>query len=67
MAKSVGYAGFTVRTVPDAGQVQNIQPQNLPRTYIDKSLLPMTRELAKAEDGEALQMLYGSAASTCHS
>ncbi len=43
---------------------QNIQPQNLPRTYIDKSLLPMTRELAKAEDGEALQMLYGSAAST---
>ncbi len=43
---------------------QNIQPQNLPRTYIDKSLLPMTRQLAKDEDGEALQMLYGSAAST---
>ncbi len=41
-----------------------IQPQNLPRTYIDKQLIPLTRELTRDGNGDALQKLYGSTQST---
>lgn len=41
-----------------------IQPQNLPRTYIGKDLLPITREITKARNGEALKMIFGTAAGT---
>ncbi len=41
-----------------------IQPQNLPRTYIDKRLIPLARELTRDGNGDALQVLYGSAQST---
>lgn len=41
-----------------------IQPQNLPRTYIDKQLIPLARELTRNGNGDALQILYGSTQST---
>ena len=37
-----------------------VQVQNLPRTYIDIKLLPMTRDAVKKRDGDKLKVLYGS-------
>lgn len=50
------------RTGRWAGRI--VQVQNLPRTYLDKSLLPMMREFARRGDGEALQILCGTAQGT---
>lgn len=44
------------RTGRWAGQI--VQPQNLPRTYLDP--LPLARELVKERRLEALQLVYGS-------
>jgi len=45
-----------------AGQL--IQPQNLPRTYLDATTVPLARELTKSKNIEALQMLFGSVPDT---
>ena len=37
-----------------------VQVQNLPRTYIDKDLLPIARDAVKSRDSEKLKLLYGS-------
>lgn len=50
------------RTGRWAGRI--VQVQNLPRTYIGKELLPVTREIAKQAGGEALNAIFGSAAGT---
>lgn len=41
-----------------------VQPQNLPRTYLDASLLPMARELVKGRQADTLQWLFGSVPDT---
>lgn len=50
------------RTGRWAGRI--VQPQNLPRTYIDASLLPLARELVKTGQTDALQMIFGSVPDT---
>lgn len=37
-----------------------IQPQNLPRTYIDGDLLPLARDLVKQQDAAGLRLVYGA-------
>lgn len=37
-----------------------IQPQNLPRTYIDGDLLPLARDLVKRQDAAGLRLVYGA-------
>lgn len=46
------------RIVSNSGRL--IQPQNLPRTYIDGDLLPLARDLVKRRDAAALRLVYGS-------
>lgn len=46
------------RTGRWAGRI--VQPQNLPRTYIDGELLPLARELVKSRRRDALQLVFGS-------
>lgn len=50
------------RTGRWAGRI--VQPQNLPRTYIDGSLLPLARELVESRQRDALQLLFGSVPDT---
>lgn len=50
------------RTGRWAGRI--VQVQNLPRTYIGKELLPVTREITKRGDGDALNAIFGTAAGT---
>ena len=50
------------RTGRWAGRI--VQPQNLPRTYIDAELLPMARDLVKDRRRSALELVYGSAPDT---
>ena len=50
------------RTGRWAGRI--VQPQNLPRTYIDGCLLPLARELVKHRQREALQTVFGSVPDT---
>lgn len=45
------------RTGRWAGRI--VQPQNLPRTYIDGDLLPLARDLVKRRDAAALRLVYG--------
>lgn len=37
-----------------------VQPQNLPRTYINGDMLPYTRELVRQRKSDSLRLLYGS-------
>ncbi|MBR1845772.1 MAG: hypothetical protein IJ792_04150, partial [Oscillospiraceae bacterium] len=46
------------RTGRWAGRI--VQPQNLPRTYIDGDLLPLARELVKRQDADGLRLIFGS-------
>ena len=41
-----------------------IQPQNLPRTYIDPKLLPLARDMIKHRQSDGLQIVFGSVADT---
>lgn len=50
------------RTGRWAGRI--VQPQNLPRTYIDGALLPLARDLVKSGQTDALQMIFGSVPDT---
>lgn len=50
------------RTGRWAGRI--VQPQNLPRTYIDGALLPLARDLIKNRQPDALQWVYGSVPDT---
>lgn len=50
------------RTGRWAGRI--VQPQNLPRTYIDGGLLPLARDLVKNRKRDALQLVFGSAPDT---
>lgn len=50
------------RTGRWAGRI--VQPQNLPRTYIDGSLLPLARELVKDKQIDALRLIFGSVPDT---
>ena len=50
------------RTGRWAGRI--VQPQNLPRTYIDGELLPLARELVKNQRRDALQLIFGSVPDT---
>ena len=50
------------RTGRWAGRI--VQPQNLPRTYIDGSLLPLARQLVEDRQRDALQLLFGSVPDT---
>lgn len=50
------------RTGRWAGRI--VQPQNLPRTYIDGSLLPLARELVENRQRDALQLLFSSVPDT---
>lgn len=50
------------RTGRWAGRI--VQPQNLPRTYIDSELLPLARELVKNQQRDALQLVFGSVPDT---
>lgn len=50
------------RTGRWAGRI--VQPQNLPRTYIDGDLLPMARELVENRQRDALQVIFGSVPDT---
>lgn len=50
------------RTGRWAGRI--VQPQNLPRTYIDGELLPLARQLVKNRQRAALQLVYGSVPDT---
>ena len=50
------------RTGRWAGRI--VQPQNLPRTYIDGDLLPLARELVKARNVDALRRIYGAVPDT---
>lgn len=45
------------RTGRWAGRI--VQPQNLPRTYIDGDLLPLARDLVKRQDAQGLRLVYG--------
>lgn len=46
------------RVVSNSGRL--IQPQNLPRTYIDGDLLPLARDLVKRQDAAGLRLVYGA-------
>lgn len=46
------------RTGRWAGRI--VQPQNLPRTYIDGDLLPAARKLVRQHDGAGLRVVFGS-------
>lgn len=50
------------RTGRWAGRI--VQPQNLPRTYIDGDLLPLARQLVESRNRNALQMIFGSVPDT---
>ncbi len=50
------------RTGRWAGRI--VQPQNLPRTYIDGSLLPLARQLVENRQRDALQLIFGSVPDT---
>lgn len=50
------------RTGRWAGRI--VQPQNLPRTYIDGDLLPLARQLVEHRERDTLQMLFGSVPDT---
>lgn len=50
------------RTGRWAGRI--VQPQNLPRTYIDGELLPLARQLVETRQRESLQLLFGSVPDT---
>lgn len=50
------------RTGRWAGRI--VQPQNLPRTYIDGQMLPLARELVKERRQDALELVYGSVPDT---
>ncbi len=50
------------RTGRWAGRI--VQPQNLPRTYIDGDLLPMARQLVESRQRDALQVIFGSVPDT---
>lgn len=50
------------RTGRWAGRI--VQPQNLPRTYIDGDLLPMARELVKRRQKDGLAAIFGSVTDT---
>ena len=50
------------RTGRWAGRI--VQPQNLPRTYIDGELLPLARQLVKEQERDALQLVFGSVPDT---
>lgn len=50
------------RTGRWAGRI--VQPQNLPRTYIDADLLPLARQLVENRNRSALQMIFGSVPDT---
>lgn len=50
------------RTGRWAGRI--VQPQNLPRTYIDGDLLPLARDLVKQRHREGLQAVFGSVPDT---
>lgn len=41
-----------------------VQPQNLPRTYIDENLLPLARELVKKRQINGLHAIFGSVPDT---
>lgn len=50
------------RTGRWAGRI--VQPQNLPRTYIDGELLPLARDLVKGHQMDALKVVFGSVPDT---
>lgn len=50
------------RTGRWAGRI--VQPQNLPRTYIDADLLPLARDLVKARNANALRLIFGAVPDT---
>lgn len=50
------------RTGRWAGRI--VQPQNLPRTYIEGDMLPLAREMVKARNGAGLEMVYGGVPDT---
>ena len=50
------------RTGRWAGRI--VQPQNLPRTYIDGALLPLARDLVKGRQMDALKVVFGSVPDT---
>lgn len=50
------------RTGRWAGRI--VQPQNLPRTYIDGDVLPLARDLVKNRQRPALSLIFGSVPDT---
>lgn len=50
------------RTGRWAGRI--VQPQNLPRTYIDGDLLPMARDLVKSRSADGLELVFGGVQDT---
>lgn len=50
------------RTGRWAGRI--VQPQNLPRTYIDGALLPLARDLVRRQDAAGLRVVFGSVPDT---
>lgn len=50
------------RTGRWAGRI--VQPQNLPRTYIDGDLLPLARQMVESRQRDALRILFGSVPDT---
>ncbi len=50
------------RTGRWAGRI--VQPQNLPRTYIQSELLPLARELVEGQQMDALKIVFGSVPDT---
>ena len=50
------------RTGRWAGRI--VQPQNLPRTYIDGDLLPLARQLVEGRQRDSLRILFGSVPDT---
>lgn len=50
------------RTGRWAGRI--VQPQNLPRTYIDGDLLPVARKLVQSHNGPGLRVVFGSTSDT---
>ena len=45
------------RIVSNSGR--HVQPQNLPRTYIDGDLLPLARDLVTRQEAAGLRLVYG--------
>lgn len=50
------------RTGRWAGRI--VQPQNLPRTYIDGGLLPVARKLVQSRNGPGLRVVFGNTSDT---